>query len=360
MILKIPLSGRLKPQLERDDWRYKMALGCQVNYSTIHFGTVCVGAYDDELFKITNTGDPGDGNISGTVSVPGSDYSIQGTATYDLAPGEEQWFTVRFEPQSAGLKEQTVETGDALCANLDVDGTGNDTAVCAVNLSSLSFGEVAVGSTSDLTFRITNTGCGTVAGTVSIATGSTHWSVQGEDDYSLTGGQYQDFTIRFAPLSAGTFTGSVETGDAICADITLSGTSNYPRTVPYFKHGTGETEVTVYLRTASEVPYPVEHEVPTTISTTEDRSLRVYEHSLAGSRKRIWTVTAHMNEKDDEGYRWKDLVDFYYDTIHGAREQFTFRDASNRTFTVRMIRFGAPEVVARGWIKIKMLLEEDY
>jgi len=342
-----------------------MALGCEVSYSAIHFGTVYVGDYDDQLFKITNTGESGDGNLTGTVSVPGPDFSIQGTATYDLGPSEEQWFTIRFAPQSSGFKDETVETGDALCADLDVDGTGNDTPVCSLLNTSLDFGELEPEDYSDLTIRITNNGGGTLSGSVSMASGENYFSLLESDlSYSLTHGQYAEFTVRFEPDGPGIFTGSVETGNATCADISLSGMCDYAQSTPYLLYA-GESssagdDVTVYLDLALVVPFPVDHEVPATVSRTEDKKLKVYKHELGGDRKRTWVVTAWLKIVDSPGYRWMDLENFYCDHIEGPLKQFTFCDNFNQTYTVRMVGFGPPEFHTRNLVKIRMVMEEDY
>lgn len=338
-----------------------MPVECNVSTGNLSFGTVCVGAYSDLTFRITNTGDSGAGQLAGTVTVPGPNFTIQGTATYDLAPTEYQDFTVRFEPQSAGAKSETVDTGNALCTDVSVDGTGDDTAVCQVSPVTLNFGDRLVDSYTTLQFRITNTGCSQLNGTIS--SDSPHFIPVGQISYLLEHDEYRDMTIAFQPLSVGLKIGTIDTDTAICQNVSLSGSAKDVETTPYFQHDAGEsTEITVYLRRAVVLPHSIAHELPTTISRTEDKKLKVYEHSLAGSKKRIWIVTAYLTNKDVEEYRWVDLEDFYWDIIHGAREQFTFRDNLNHTFTVRMVRFGPPRIegiVGPLW-KIRMILEEDY
>lgn len=338
-----------------------MAADCQVNYSEIHWGTVCVGSTDDELFKITNTGDSG--QLAGTVSVPGPNFTIQGTATYDLAPSEEQWFTVRFEPQSAGFKSETVETGNALCGDVDVDGTGDDTPVCALDQATLNFGGVDVGSVGDLILQITNTGCGTLNGTASINSSYPHFEIIGDASYSLTHDQTKNITIRYTPDTYDEHTGTLETGnDTYCDDVALSGQGTLGDTIPYLKYSSAPI-TTVYFKRAVVLPYTVNEEIPFTISRTEDKALKVYKHNLGGDRKRIWVLTAYMKQVDDDGYRFGDLEYLWRELAQGALKQLTFRDNFNLTYTVRVVKYGPPswqEAGDRDLIKIRLILEEDY
>jgi len=92
---------------------------------------------------------------------------------------------------------------------------------CDLDVDSLSFGAVTVGDSLDLTFKITNTGGGTLAGTVSEA--CTDFAIVGNASYSLGAGDSATFTVRFSPASAGSKACTIETGASQCADLPLSG-----------------------------------------------------------------------------------------------------------------------------------------
>lgn len=129
----------------------------------------------------------------------------------------------------------------------------------------------------------------------------------------------------------------------------------------YLQYATGTSyEETVYLRYALLVPHTIEHEQPATISRTEDGKLKVYKHSLAGSKKRIWHVQAYMTDSDSEGYCWSDLESFYWNTVGGPTKQLTFGDNAGQTYTVRVISFGPPEFQSSDLVRIRIVLEEDY
>lgn len=192
---------------------------CSVTPATLDFGSVNVGATVDSTFTITNTGV---GTLTGTVSEACADYSItQGEGAYALGEGEMLTVTVRFEPQSAGALPCTIETGTDLCSDVDCTGEGLG-PVCDVSESSLDFGQVTVGSTADLDFRITNTGGGWLTGSVSDT--CSHYSViTGGGSYNLGAGEFRDVTVQFAPASSGIHTCTIETGDALCIDVECTG-----------------------------------------------------------------------------------------------------------------------------------------
>ncbi len=85
----------------------------------------------------------------------------------------------------------------------------------------LDFGTVTIGEYLDLTFTVTNTGGGTLAGSISEA--CDHYAITaGGGAYSLTAGQFVEVTVRFAPTSAGTQLCAIQTG-AACATVSCTG-----------------------------------------------------------------------------------------------------------------------------------------
>ena len=75
-----------------------------------------------------------------------------------------------------------------------------------VTPASRDFGTVAVGASADLTFVVQNTGTGTLTGQ---ATAVAPFSIVSGGAYSLTAGQTQTVTVRFAPPAAGAFVSNV-------------------------------------------------------------------------------------------------------------------------------------------------------
>jgi hypothetical protein len=185
----------------------------------LDFGTVTVGDSLDKTFSISNTGG---GTLSGTVSETCDHYSLVGDATYSLGSGGSKDFTVRFKPTSVGVKNCTVETGNGACVDVSCTGTGEEAPpVCVVDPTSLDFGTVTVGDSLDKTFNISNTGGGTLSGTVSETCDD--YTLVGDVSYSLGSGQSKDFTVRFEPLSGGVKDCTIETGSGACVDVSCTG-----------------------------------------------------------------------------------------------------------------------------------------
>jgi hypothetical protein len=201
---------------------------CQVNPTSLDFGTVCVGEYSDRTFTITNTGGC---ILSGTISESCPDYSIvSGGGSYSLGAGQSRTVTVRFQPASTGLKTCTIETGNSICSDVSCSGTGDPCTECEISPSILSFDTVCVGQHKDKTFTITNTGGGTLSGTVSESCGD--FSIVGSTTYTLGAGESDTFTVRFEPQSSGPKNCTVETGNDSCADVSCTGTGKTAPSTP--------------------------------------------------------------------------------------------------------------------------------
>lgn len=122
--------------------------------------------------------------------------------------------------------------------------TGN-TPIVSLSSPSPDFGSVAVGSSKDRVWTVTNSGTGTLTGS---ATASGSFSVIAGAALSLTAGQSQDVTVRFAPLTAG-----------VAASELLISTNAGNRSVPL--SGTGSATPPPPAACASQV-------VPWTVGTS--------------------------------------------------------------------------------------------
>jgi hypothetical protein len=88
-----------------------------------------------------------------------------------------------------------------------------------VSADTLDFGTVSPGGEVDLSFTITNTGGGTLSGTVSEICDDYSLTV-GEGAYDLGAAQTHSVTVRFtAPVTPGPYSCTVETGSAPCGDV---------------------------------------------------------------------------------------------------------------------------------------------
>jgi hypothetical protein len=95
-----------------------------------------------------------------------------------------------------------------------------------ISPSSLDFGVVFVNSSVEMSFTITNTGGGILSGSVSES--SAHYDIiSGGGAYNLGASESKVVTVRFAPISDGFHDCTVETGDALCIDVTCAGVGQY-------------------------------------------------------------------------------------------------------------------------------------
>jgi hypothetical protein len=198
---------------------------CDIDRESIDFGTVPVGEPTDEDFTITNTGG---GLLEGFVSEACPDFGLEsGGGAYSLASGDKHVVTVRFTPSSPEFKECTIQTGQVLCANVYCSGTGEELPECDVDPTVIDLGTVTVDASKDTTFTITNTGGGTLTGAVSEICGD-YEITGGGGAFSLGAAESRIVTVRFTPGSSGLKECTIETGQEICADVTLSGTGELP------------------------------------------------------------------------------------------------------------------------------------
>lgn len=93
---------------------------------------------------------------------------------------------------------------------------------CSLSTTTLSFGTVTVGSNADRSFTLTNTGGGTLSGTVTES--SAEFAIMGPAGYSLGSGQAATLTVRFSPANAGAKACTLSTGSALCGNVFASGT----------------------------------------------------------------------------------------------------------------------------------------
>jgi hypothetical protein len=193
---------------------------CDLSLSSIDFGTVTVGAQKDTTFTIRNTGG---GTLSGDVYAECDEFSIVGNGEFDLVADQSAEFTVRFAPTSAGPAECWIDMDSGLCDGISCTGSGELAPVCELDPTGLDFGLVEIGSSTDLSFTIRNTGGGTLSGTVSSPCGG--FSIIGSAAYSLGPQESATFTVRFTPVGVGGVGCAIETGSGYCGDVASTGVS---------------------------------------------------------------------------------------------------------------------------------------
>jgi Abnormal spindle-like microcephaly-assoc'd, ASPM-SPD-2-Hydin len=216
--LTIPLSGTgTQPQLAATP-------------TSAAFGNVTTGTNNSQTVTLTNGGSA-TVTIS-SVTVTGAGFSTTGiTAPATIAAGKTATFNAVFGPSAAGSVTgsiSVVSNAPNSPLAISLSGTGiAATRVLGLSSSTLSFGNVNVGSNSSLSTTLTNNGNSnvTISGvTVSGAGFSDSGVTSGE---TLTPNQSVTVTAQFAPTAAGLVNGSVSIASNATnspSAITVSGT----------------------------------------------------------------------------------------------------------------------------------------
>ena len=211
------------------------------NPTSVSFTGINVGSSGSRSVTITNSG-----NTSLTISqvtVNAKDFSATGIPTpLTLGAGQNAALNVSFNPTAS---EQisgniTVATSQGASAVIPVSGGGVQAAL-AVTPTSVSFGNVTVGSPNSQTIQLTNTGTGVLTiSQVSVTTG-TGYSASTPALTSLNPGQSTTFNVQFAPASAGSASGSVSV---------LSNAPNSPAMIPLSGTGVAATPALSFSTTS--------------------------------------------------------------------------------------------------------------
>jgi hypothetical protein len=199
------------------------------NPASIAFGNVQDGTSSSQTETLTNNG--GTSVTISAASASGTGFSYSGlTLPLTLAAGQTTSFSVLFNPTVAGAASGTLtitSNGSNPSLTIPLSGTGVTPGTLSANPTSLAFGSVQVGNSTNLSETVTNTGGSSV--TISQANISgTGFSISGLTlPTTLTPNQRVTFTATFAPTASGSSSGTlsiVSTASNSPLNIALSGT----------------------------------------------------------------------------------------------------------------------------------------
>jgi len=201
--------------------------------ATVAFGSVTVGAPATSKVSLVNSSSNPVVISKLTVSNTSFSFDGEGTLPLTLAANSTMTLNVHFGPSTAGSATgQLVITSNSLInpsATVQMGGTGvTGSAGLTVNSSSVSFGNVAVGTPS--TQSVTLTSSGTAAVTVSgVNLSGTGFTESGATfPLTLNAGQTATLSLQFEPTATGAATGQLTiTSNASSnstAVVALSGT----------------------------------------------------------------------------------------------------------------------------------------
>ncbi len=209
--------------------------------SSLSFGSVQVGNNQQLSETLTNSGGV-NVNIS-QASVGGTGFTMSGlNPPLTLTPGEHYTFTVTFTPPSPGSDSGNVSiVSNASNPNLSIPLSGTGTPVpqgtLAVTPTSMDFGNVVVGTNSQLTGTLTASG-ESVTVSSDIFNGAAYALSGISFPVTIPAGQHVQFTITFTPAGTGLASGSV---------LFASNASNSPTVETFTGDGTPPPQHSVNL-----------------------------------------------------------------------------------------------------------------
>jgi len=201
--------------------------------SSVNFGSVQVGTNQTISETLTNSGGS---NVQITAaSASGTGFSISGLALpATLSAGQTVSFTVKFAPTGTGSATGNITvTSDGSNPMLDIplSGTGVADGAVTASPSTVAFGTVVVGSNQTITQTLTNSGGSSLKVTAATVSGSGFTMSGLTLPATLNAGQSVSFSVKFAPTSTGSATGSL---------IITSDGSNPTMTVPLSGNGVAD------------------------------------------------------------------------------------------------------------------------
>jgi hypothetical protein len=195
---------------------------------TVRFGTVPIGQTETEIVVLANGG-----STSVTVSaanLAGAGFSLSNVKLpMVIAAGQSVSWNVTFSPTATGWtggKGTITSNASNPQLTLELAGSGTTSDSLVASPASVSFGQVAVGSSSTVPVVLSNTRSWSLKITSWQATGS-GFSVSGPAlPLTLNGGQTVTLNLTFTPQSAGTSGGSVfVSGPALNVPLAGTGTT---------------------------------------------------------------------------------------------------------------------------------------
>lgn len=240
------------PQLAR---AAKQQLVCSPG--SVSFGSVQIGQSEAQFVVLTNNG-----QSSVTVSaasVSGAEFSVSALSLpVTLAAGQSVTLNVAFAPNNTGWSAGKVTfTGNASSLQLALGGTGATSEPLSLSPSSLSFGQVSVGSSATLPVVMTNTRkwSETLKGVQTTGAG---YTVSGASfPMTLGPGKSVTLNVTFTAQAAGPSGGDVFiAGPALNIPLAANGStigtlSASPATLSFGKVMVGQTATQTAVLTAS-------------------------------------------------------------------------------------------------------------
>jgi hypothetical protein len=246
------------------------------NPSSVAFGNVQDGSTAKSFVTLTN-GKKGNTTVSSVVT-NGTGFAVQGLPLpLTLTPGQSFTFTTTFTPQVTGQVSGTLKMMNSknyASAWVPLSGTGTATGQLSVYPASISFGNLAVGSTASQTGKLTAVGSSVTI--TSDTSSSSEFSIKGISlPITIAAGQSVSYSVAFTPQSSGTASGTLSfasNASTATESVTGSGVSAVQHSVNLnWNPSTSQvTGYNVYRASAASGPYAKLNSSPDANTTFTD------------------------------------------------------------------------------------------
>jgi hypothetical protein len=213
--------------------------GLTISPGAINFGNVVAGVTNSQTVQIGNPG--GTAVTVSAANVTGTGFGTSNlTLPTTLNAGQSKTFNVQFNPKGAGASTGTLSLVSNAPSSPSISLSGMGVAAgltLSVNPSSVSFGNVTVGTTASRNITVTNSGNSNVAIASATLTG-TSMVLSGGSAVNLTPSQSITLTVQYSPTNATAANGSISV---------VSNATGSPATIPISGTGVAQVQHTVNL-----------------------------------------------------------------------------------------------------------------
>ena len=272
------------------------------NPSSLAFGSIQVGSNSTKSETLTNTG--GSSVTISQLSSSAATFSISGlNLPVTLSANQSVTFTATFAPSSAGAASANLSVASNASnspLNIALSGTGTAAGTLAVSPTSLSFGNVVVGSSSSLNGTLTASGASVTVSSASL--NNSEFVLSGISlPATLTAGQSAPFTVTFTPQSSGATSASLSfpsnaSNSPTVQSMTGTGTAATQHTVDLtWTASTNAVGYNIYRGTVSGGPY-------TMINSSLDSTTAYTDNTVVSGQTYYYVATAVNSSSEESGY----------------------------------------------------------
>lgn len=269
----------------------------------VNFGSVTVGSKDTQTMQLSNMGSA---DLTVTkVQAAGGGFAVAGLSLpLTLAAGQSTPFTSSFKPTCPGNSSGSISitsNADGLPTIVNLSGMGTTSTVqLTPNPTSLSFGNVSVGTTSTKDVKLTNTGNTDVAIT-NVTVAGAGLATGGGVNVMLAPNQSTNVAISFDPTSAAGVQGTLSiASNAPPLQIPISGQGTaqavqHSVSLRWSESSTTVSGYNVYRGTVSGGPYRM-------LNGSLDSSTSYIDQTVASGKTYYYVVTSVGTEKVESAF----------------------------------------------------------